>query len=102
MMPNVKGADRTRLEILIYTLVLVPVGILPWMMGIGGELYAALAVAAGAGMVLMALRVYRVRQGAQANKAAMQLFAFSILYLFLLFSALIVEHGFGLIERFGL
>jgi protoheme IX farnesyltransferase len=102
MMPNVKGADRTRLEILIYTLILVPVGILPWEMGLGGELYAAMAVVAGAGMALMALRVYRVREGSQANKAAMQLFAFSILYLFLLFSALIVEHGFGLIERFGL
>jgi protoheme IX farnesyltransferase len=102
MMPNVKGPDRTRLEILIYTLVLVPIGILPWLMGVGGELYAALAVVAGAGMLVMALRVYRIRHGVQANKAAMQLFAFSILYLFLLFSALVVEHGFGLIERFGL
>ena len=53
-------------------------------------------------MVAMALRVYRTRQGAAANKAAMQLFGFSILYLFLLFSALVVEHGFGLIDRFGL
>jgi len=102
MMPNVKGPDRTRLEILIYTLVLVPLGILPWAMGVGGELYAALAVVAGAGMLLMALRVYRIRHGVRANKAAMQLFAFSILYLFLLFSALVVEHGFGLIEHFGL
>jgi protoheme IX farnesyltransferase len=102
MMPNVKGPDRTRLEILIYTLVLVPTGIFPWLMGIGGELYAAIAVVAGAGMLLMALRVYRIRQGVQANKAAMQMFAYSIFYLFLLFSALVVEHGFGLIERFGL
>jgi len=102
MMPNVKGADRTRLEILIYTLLVVPVAILPWRMGIGGELYAAVAVVAGAGMALMALRVFWIRQGAEANKAAMRLFAFSILYLFLLFSALVVEHGFGLLERFGL
>jgi protoheme IX farnesyltransferase len=102
MMPNVKGPDRTRLEILLYTLVLVPLGLAPWLMGVGGELYAALAIVAGAGMLLMALRVYRIRQGAPANKAAMQMFAFSILYLFLLFSALVVEHGFGLIERFGL
>jgi protoheme IX farnesyltransferase len=102
MMPNAKGADRTRLEILIYTLILVPLGILPWPMGVGGELYAAMAIVAGAGMALMAARVYRMREGAPANKAAMQLFGFSILYLFLLFSTLIVEHGFGLIERFGL
>jgi protoheme IX farnesyltransferase len=102
MMPNVKGADHTRLEILIYTLILIPFGILPWLMGIGGELYAAVAIVAGAGMAFMALRVFWIRQGVEANKAAMRLFAFSILYLFLLFSALVVEHGFGLLERFGL
>jgi protoheme IX farnesyltransferase len=102
MMPNVRGASRTRLEILIYTMILVPLGILPWRMGIGGQLYAVVAVVAGAGMAFMAVRVFRIREGSQANKAAMQLFAFSILYLFLLFSALVVEHGFGLIERYGL
>jgi len=102
MMPNVKGANRTRLEILTYTLILIPLGILPWRMGVGGELYAAMAIVAGAGMAWMALRVFRIREGALANKAAMQLFGFSILYLFLLFSALIVEHSFGLLERFGL
>jgi protoheme IX farnesyltransferase len=102
MMPNAKGANRTRLEILIYTLILVPLGILPWGMGMGGALYATVAIAAGAGMAFMAARVYRIREGARANKAAMQLFAFSILYLFLLFTALIVERGFGLVERFGL
>jgi protoheme IX farnesyltransferase len=102
MMPNAKGASRTRLEILIYTLILVPFGVLPWKMGVGGDLYGAIALVAGAGMVFMAARVYRIREGAPANKAAMQLFGFSILYLFLLFSALVVEHGFGLVERFGL
>jgi protoheme IX farnesyltransferase len=102
MMPNVKGADRTRLEILMYTLLLIPLGAAPWFIGVGGALYGAAAVVAGLVFGAMALRVYRVRDGARANKAAMQLFAFSIVYLFLLFSALIVEHGFGLIERFGL
>jgi len=102
MMPNVKGHDRTRLEILLYTLILVPVAILPWKMGIAGALYGAVAIIAGAGMAFMALRVYRIRQAPLANKAAMQLFGYSILYLFLLFSALVVEHGFGLVERFGL
>jgi heme o synthase len=102
MMPNVKGATRTRLEILIYTLILVPVATLPWFMGTAGKIYAAAAIVAGAGMALMAVRVFSIREGSRANKAAMQMFGFSILYLFLLFSALVVEHGFGLIERFGL
>jgi protoheme IX farnesyltransferase len=102
MMPNIKGADRTRLEILIYTLILVPLGVAPWLTGVGGALYGAVAIAAGLGFAALAVRVFRMREGVRANKAALQLFAFSIVYLFLLFSALIVEHGFGLIGRFGL
>jgi protoheme IX farnesyltransferase len=102
MMPNVKGAAHTRLEIVIYTAILVPLAILPWKTGMGGAIYLGVAAVAGAGMALMALRVYWVGDGAQAKKAAMQLFGFSILYLFALFTALIVEHGFGLLERFGL
>jgi heme o synthase len=102
MMPNVKGADHTRLEILFYTLLLAAVAIAPWPMGLGGRLYAAIAVVAGLAMVHFAWRVYRRRQGPEANRAAMQLFGFSILYLFMLFAALAVEHGLGLIGRFGL
>ncbi len=102
MMPNVKGAGRTRLEILLYTLALAAIAVAPWPLGVGGRIYAALAIAAGLAMIHFAWRVYRTRQGREANRAAMQLFGFSILYLFLLFAALVVEHGSGLIERYGL
>ncbi len=102
MMPNVKGPSRTRLEILAYALLLAPLGVAPWLTGLGGALYGAAAVASGLGMVIMAARVYRIREGAPANKAAMQLFGYSIGYLTLLVAALIVEHGFGLIARWGL
>jgi heme o synthase len=102
MMPIVKGADRTRLEILLYTAGLAIVALAPWPMRVGGPLYGGLATIAGAWMVRLAWRVYRIREGAPANRAAMRLFGFSILYLFLLFAALVVEHGFGLIQRFGL
>jgi protoheme IX farnesyltransferase len=102
MMPNAKGPGHTRLEILLYTLLLVPVAVLPWFMGVAGSLYAGVAAVSGIVMAVMAIRVYRIREGAPAKKAAMQLFGFSILYLFLLFTALVFEHGFGLFERFGL
>src|SRR6185437_7671920 len=94
MMPNVKGAAHTRLEILLYTLILVPLAVLPWVTGVAGAIYLGAAILAGAGMGLMAIRVFWIGEGAGAKKAAMQLFGFSILYLFLLFSALVVEHGF--------
>ena len=101
MMPNVKGPDRTRLEILIYTLVLAPVGVLPWLLGVGGAVYGVLSIVTGAMMVHLALRVYRRREGEAADKAAKHLFAFSILYLFLLFAVILAENGLGLAERFG-
>ena len=102
MMPNVKGPSRTRLEILVYSLLLAPLGVAPWLTGLGGRLYGAAAIASGVGMVVMAARVYRTREGSPATTAAMQLFGYSIFYLFVLVALLVVEHGFGLIERWGL
>jgi protoheme IX farnesyltransferase len=91
MMPNVKGADRTRLEILIYSLVLALLGVLPFVLGFASAIYGCLSAILGAIFVGLALRVYRVRSGDSANKCAMRLFGFSILYLFLLFAELLSE-----------
>lgn len=91
MLPNVAGAARTRREILLYTLVLAPVGALPWLMGFATIAYGVLSVALGAAMLALAWRVYRVRDGEPATKAAMALFSFSIPYLFLLFAEIIGE-----------
>jgi len=91
MMPNVKGPDRTRLEILLYTLVLAPVGALPWLLGFASPAYGVISAVGGAAMAAAAVRVYRVRHGKGADRAAMRLFALSIFYLFALFGALSVE-----------
>ncbi len=96
MLPNVAGPDATRLQILLYTLVLVPVALLPSAMGFGGLIYLGVGAVTGLAMVLLAIAVYRHRTGEEAARAAQQLFAFSILYLFLLFTVLLVEHSFGL------
>ena len=99
MMPNVKGPDHTRLEILIYTLVLVPVCFLPNVLGFEGRVYGGVAAATGALMLLLAWRVFRFREGEPAAKAAKQLFAFSILQLLLLFAVIVADHGIA--ARFG-
>jgi len=91
MMPNVKGADRTRLEILLYSLVLAPLGVLPWVLGFASIVYGMCAILLGAAMIFVAVRVYRVRDGKAADRCAMQLFGFSILYLFLLFILIVGE-----------
>jgi heme o synthase len=102
MMPNTRGSARTRLEILLYSLLLAPLGVAPWLTGMAGRLYGAASLGLGAMLLALAVRVYRIRDGSDANKAAMRLFWFTILYLFVLFGFLVVERGFGLFERWGL
>ncbi len=96
MMPNVYGPDRTRLEILVYSAATALAGFLPVLLGFAGYGYAAVAAALGAGFLLLAWRVFRRRNGFEADRASRQLFAYSILYLFALFGALWVDHGFGI------
>jgi protoheme IX farnesyltransferase len=95
MMPNVAGPTSTRRQILAYTLLLAPLGLAPVAFGFGGLAYAIIATVGGLGMLALAVQVYRLREGEPAMKVAQQLFAFSILYLFLLFATLLAEHGFG-------
>jgi protoheme IX farnesyltransferase len=93
MLPVVAGDTSTRRQILLYTLILVPLGIAPWALGFTGPLYGATAVVTGAIMLVLGVQVLRERR--PAERASRHLFAFSILYLFLLFAVLLVERGWG-------
>jgi len=93
MLPVVKGDANTRRQILLYTLILVPLGVVPWPLGFTGALYGLTAVATGAIMLVLAWQVLNERR--PAERASRHLFAFSILYLFLLFATLLVERGWG-------
>jgi hypothetical protein len=68
-------------------------GIAPWLLGYADALYGITAVAAGA--IMMALGWQVLREQRPAERASRNLFAFSILYLFLLFAVLLVERGWG-------
>jgi protoheme IX farnesyltransferase len=96
MLPVVAGPDETRKQIVIYAALLVPLTLLPSLMGFGGPLYTLTAIMLGAFFLALALNVYRIRDGRAGDRAARQLFAFSILYLFGLFAALLIERGTGL------
>ena len=101
MLPNVFGPDRTRRDILLYSLLLAPVGALPYLMGFATIAYGVLSILLGLAFVALAWRVYVVRESADADKSAYALFSFSILYLFLLFAEIIGERTLmiaGLIE----
>ena len=93
MMPVVAGDASTRRQILLYTLILVPLGIAPWPLGFAGALYGVTAIITGAIMLALAWQVLRERRPVEL--ASRHLFAFSILYLFLLFAMLLVERGWG-------
>ena len=95
MLPVVAGRTETQRQILLYTLVLAPVGVAPWLLGFAGAAYGAVAVAGGSIMLLLALRL-RGQSGAVEEQTAKRLFAFSVLYLFVLFAMLLVEHTGGL------
>jgi protoheme IX farnesyltransferase len=87
MLPVVAGADKTRQHILAYTLALLPISLLPWWLGVAGRLYAMAALALGAGFVQLALQLRRDR----SNRTAMRTFRYSIVYLFGVFLALVLD-----------
>ena len=92
MLPVVAGPDETRRQILIYSVLLVPLACVPTLTGLGGLAYAIVSVVLGAVFLALAIEVWRHRDVATGDKAAKRLFGFSILYLFLLFAVLLVEH----------
>ncbi|MCL4767969.1 MAG: heme o synthase [Hyphomicrobiaceae bacterium] len=92
MLPVVAGARETRRQILLYSALLAPVAVAPAFIGLGGMAYLVAAIGLGAALLALAVRLYRVREeGREADHAAKKLFAFSILYLFLLFAVLLAE-----------
>ncbi|SNY92036.1 protoheme IX farnesyltransferase [Cohaesibacter sp. ES.047] len=96
MLPVVAGEAVTRAQILLYSVLLVPLGMAPAALGFAGITYAVLSAGLGALFLVAALRVYFIREGAPAKKAAGQMFGFSILYLFALYATLLAEHLIGL------
>jgi protoheme IX farnesyltransferase len=107
MMPVVRGVASTRRQILAYCLILAPLGMAPAFTGLGGPLYLATSATLGLGLLALAARLAFLRGPAAAPSAggrretlyevrpearpARDLFAFSILYLFCLFAALLAE-----------
>jgi len=96
MMPNVAGARETRKQILLYSLILVPITFLPSLLGTTGMLYTLVTAGLGVAFIWHAVDVYRIAEGDAARRACRRLFGFSILYLFALFALIIAERVVGL------
>ena len=89
MLPVVAGRAETRRQIVIYSVLLAPLGVAPWWLGFAGPLFGSVAAVLGGVFLLGAVRVWRDDQ----ERHCRQLFGFSILYLFAIFAILLVDRG---------
>ena len=88
MLPVVAGPRETRRQMLLYTLMLWPASLAPWLLGLAGPVYAVSVAALSLAFTGAAIRVWHD----ETDRSARQMFAFSLLYLFLIFSLLLVGH----------
>jgi protoheme IX farnesyltransferase len=102
MLPVVAGRAETRRQILLYSVVLAPLGASPWLLGYAGLLYGAASMIGGAAMIALASRIVALGDGEGSLSAAKRLFAVSILYLFALFAVLLLDSGLGAPGRLAL
>ena len=87
MMPVVAGARKTRKLIFLYTVLLVPLTLAPFWLGVAGIVYAAIALVLGGIFLFLAVRLWF----AESDAAAKAVFGYSIFYLFLLFAAMLAD-----------
>ncbi|MEP7241704.1 MAG: heme o synthase [Devosia sp.] len=93
MLPNVKGEPATKLQILLYSIVLVGSSLIPVAIGMSGWIYGVVAAATGASFLYLAWGVYRARDQLTMRKIARHLFLYSLSYLFVIFLALFADHS---------
>jgi heme o synthase len=96
MLPVVKGAKHTRLNVLVYALLLLPLSVSPWLLGLTGRVYGITALVMSAVFAVLCWGVYADSQDAAGvsltkDKPARRAFKFSLLYLFVLFAACAVD-----------
>jgi len=91
MLPVVAGERETKRQMLIYTAILIPATLLPVAIGMSGIVYGISAIALGVGLARHAWRVWTDDSGPDGGKTARPMFFFTILYLFLIFAALLAD-----------
>lgn len=102
MLPVTHGAKHTRFQILAYSILLLPLGMVPVITGLGGYLYLVASFGLGAWFLWAAVRVFMSKAGDDSDIGeadlvhAKRLFGISIVYLFALFGVLAIEQGLGL------
>ncbi|MBT6794240.1 MAG: UbiA family prenyltransferase, partial [Methylococcales bacterium] len=90
MLPVTHGAEYTRLQVLLYTILLLIVTLLPYLTGMSGLIYLATVIPLNLGFLYFAIQMIITKE----DRIAMKTFGFSIIYLTSIFSTLLIDHYF--------
>ena len=91
MLPITSGVKTTKLNILIYALILFPIAISPYILGYSGEIYLIISTALSGYYVFISFKLFREKRSINEKKLATKLFAYSILYLFMIFTFILID-----------
>ena len=91
MLPITSGIKTTKLNILIYALILFPVAALPFVLNYSGTIYLILALILSGYYVFVSYKLFKEKNKTKEKKLATRLFAYSILYLFMIFTSILID-----------
>ena len=91
MLPITSGVKTTKLNILIYSIILFPISILPSILNYSGYIYLALALGLSGYYVFVSYILFKEKSPRKEKKIATKLFAYSILYLFMIFVSILID-----------
>ena len=91
MLPITSGVKTTKLNILIYALILIPVALSPFVLDYSGKIYLVLATVLSGYYILISYQLFKEKKPTKEKKLATKLFAYSILYLFMIFTSILID-----------
>ncbi len=91
MLPITSGIKTTKLNILIYAIILFPVAISPFILNYSGKLYLILSAALSGYYIFISYNLFKEKNSIKEKKIATKLFAYSIFYLFMIFTSILID-----------
>lgn len=96
MLPVVAGEDYTKKNILIYSIILFPFTILPFLLGFAGLINLIFSVGFGSYYILLSFKLFKEKNKMKYDQIASKIFIFSIFYLFFIFSTILIDNYLGI------
>ncbi len=91
MLPITSGVKTTKLNILVYALILFPIAISPFILNFSGQVYLALSLILSSYYVFISYKLFKEKNSIKEKKLATKLFGYSILYLFMIFTSVLLD-----------